>query len=270
MWSLIYLFNRDNILERLIEDKELNLHELAVNMIGVAVVSIIFLISGTIRDKRILIETNNRVISNLRVSDNHFLISIKLAKPIDFKPGQYINLFIDKEKKPYTPIYYKDNTLRFFIKSYESGSFSNRLTSLYSKDKVIYAKGGFGNKLYLSETDNLICNDIVIQNRNIIMICNGTAITPFYSILTNLHPKTKYNFKLFASFRTRDDAYLIHDVKEYTEAFVASENKKLSQIIVHSIISDHEDPVVLICGTVSFVAMVQDTCKELKQRYHIF
>jgi NAD(P)H-flavin reductase len=102
------------------------------------------------------------------------------------------------------------------------------------------------------------------------MICNGTAITPFYSILTNLHPKTKYNFKLFASFRTRDDAYLIHDVKEYTEAFIASENNKLNQTIVHSIISDHEDPVVLICGTVSFVAMVQETCKELKKRYHIF
>ena len=71
---------------------------------------------------------------------------------MDYKYGQYINLFFNELKRPYTPISIKtitsDNTkineIEFLIKSYTNGIVSSKITKNYVIDSIIYYKGPFG------------------------------------------------------------------------------------------------------------------------------
>ena len=127
LWTVVYLLNRDNFGERFIELREFDISEFGLNVFGFVIGTVIFYVSGSMFDKRNLFETNNRVISNEQIFKNVHSIRIKLARGLSFKPGQYVNLFVDTEKKPYTPIKYNNDILTFLIKSYDK-RFSNKLT----------------------------------------------------------------------------------------------------------------------------------------------
>ena len=119
--------------------------------------------------------------------------------------------------------------MTFLIKSYDK-RFSNKLTELYIKDKVVYCKGAFGNNFYDPLLDSLICNNTEITKHNIVMLSCGTGITQFSSILTSLHPNSRFTFKLCASFRDKEDAYLANDIQETSEVYLSCDGNKLSLI----------------------------------------
>jgi len=270
LWTITFLFNRNNVIERLIELHELNLTEVFVNMLSVLVATSIFYLTNSLFDKRDLSETNNRVISTERISGCFHKITIQLANPICFKPGQYMNLFVDTEKRPYTPIYYNGNIMKFCIKSYHLGSFSQQLTSLYTQDRIIYLKGAFGNKYYNIYDDALVCNNSEITSKNILMFSCGTGITPFYSILTNIRPNTRYHFKLLASFRTGDDAYLTNGLNCDMQLFISMNGNKITQEYVIEQICKLQDVVVLICGTTAYNNMVIEACQKYDKIHYLF
>ena len=238
------------------------------NIIMAIIITIVFHITDNIKDKRTLTETNNRVISNEKITDSHHLITIKLTKPITFNAGQYVNLFIDREKRPYTPIYYKDDIIKFFIKAYGKGTFSNNLTKLYIRDKVIYVKGAFGSTYYNHMNDKLICSTKEFDRINVVMFPCGTGITRFYSILSNIS-KTKYDFKLHASFRNRHDAYLARSIEQYTTLYISDDGNRLNENKARAIIYSNLQSMVLICGTVSYSDMIARICQSLKVAYVI-
>lgn len=92
------------------------------------------------------------------------LINIKLKNKIKYKPGQYFNLYIDKEKRPYTPIHFnvENNTIEFLIKDYGNNKISQRICA-FKKDMCIHLDGPFGNNYYDKETDNLFINETIIN-----------------------------------------------------------------------------------------------------------
>ena len=98
LWTVVYLLNRDTIGDRFIALREFDIFEFGLNVFGFVIGTVIFYVSGSMFDRRNLFETNNRVISNEQISKNFNLIRIKLARGLSFKPGQYVNLFVDTEK----------------------------------------------------------------------------------------------------------------------------------------------------------------------------
>jgi len=179
---------------------------------------------------------HNSIKSNINITDTSLhKIEIKLKESINYHPGQYINLYIDKEKKPYTPIDFnkEENTISFFIKNYKNNKISEKICLL--KEKMsIHIDGPFGNNYYEKEKDVLVYHNNLINHTNILMFYCGTGITPFYSILTNLQPNTKYNCKLFGSLRNEKENCL--DIKQ---KIFYSDNKltikKINKILKNTI-----------------------------------
>ena len=102
------------------------------------------------------------------------------------------------------------------------------------------------------------------------MMSCGTGITPFYSILTSLHPNSKYTFKLFASFRNKEDTYLVDDIKEYSQVYLSCDGNKITTAIVKEIITEYEEPVVLVCGTHGYATMIQQVCEDNRKPDFVF
>jgi len=88
------------------------------------------------------------------------------------------------------------------------------------------------------------------------MFCCGTGITPFYSILKNLHPESHYKFKLYSSFKSEDHVFL--KIKQH--AFYS----RLDEPALLKIIKkyDKNDTCILVCGTESYNKLVLETLRE--------
>jgi hypothetical protein len=119
---------------------------------------IYLLFRNNIFDKTKRVESNNTILSNTMISSDHYLIKIKCANEIDFKPGQYINLYYNTKKRPYTPIMVDNNKneIEFLIKTYENGELSPKIIESYLINSVIYFKGAFGTKYYLPSDNKSI------------------------------------------------------------------------------------------------------------------
>ena len=61
-----------------------------------------------------------------------------MKQKTDYNPGQYYNLYIDKEKRPYTPIHIdkNENVVTFFIKDYENNKISEKICRFETKVKT--------------------------------------------------------------------------------------------------------------------------------------
>jgi len=227
------------------------------------IIYIIFNNYGILKDKRELNESNNIVIQNNEIIKNHHEIKIKLTNKINnFYYGQYYNLFYNLEKRPYTPININDNELTFLIKKYPNG-ISEKICNTYKLNSTIYIKGPFGTKYYDKINDNLIINNNIITEKNILMFCCGTGITPFYNILDNIDV-TKYNFILNCSFRSKEDIFLINETKNL---FLSKENNKLDENKIREILNKYDDYIVLICGSKSYNKLLIDTINN-KVKYY--
>ena len=193
---------------------------------------------------------HNSIKTNMNISYTSLhKIEIKLKESLKYHPGQYINLYIDKEKNPYTPIEFnkEENTITFFIKNYKNNKISEKICLL--KEKMsIHLDGAFGNNYYYKEKDLLIYNNKPIEHTNILMFYCGTGITPFYSILTNLQSNTKYKCKIFGSLKNEKENCL--DIKQ---KIFYSENKltikKINKILKKY---DSNNTTILVCGNENY------------------
>lgn len=199
------------------------------------------------------------VIENKKQKENHN-ISIKLDEDSEFYPGQYYNLYINNEKRPYTPIRKTGKRLDFLIKDYNGGEISPKICKYYSAGGDVHILGPYGKKYYDPVKDMLIINGEEIKTKNILMFCCGTGITPFYSILKNLSKDTKYKFKIYASFKSKGEAFLINDISNKIaekKCFYSKENNKLTEEKVREIINKNKKSTILVCGTDGYNNMIK-------------
>ena len=212
-------------------------------------------------------DARNRVVSNQK-HHNHYRITIKMADDFDFHPGQYFNLFVDTEKRPYTPIFVNGTIMEFLIKNYENGAISPKICKYYCKQSDMNVLGPFGNKYYIPDKDALMINGSEVTNQNILMFCCGTGITPFYSILTNLSSNTKYQMKLFCSFKSKKDTFLVDKLPNKPKLFLSNKDHRLNPKRIGKILKRYnpEETSVLICGTKGYQDMVESAVKEYSDK----
>jgi NAD(P)H-flavin reductase len=202
------------------------------------------------REKSHNVIKNNMNIPNTKLH----IIDIKIKNSFEYKSGQYFNLYIDKEKRPYTPISYdaSNNSIQFFIKDYGNNKISEKICA-FKNDMYIHVDGPFGNNYYDKDSDLLIFNNKEIMSKNILMFYCGTGITPFYSILKNINSNTKYKFKVFGSLV----AELENHFKDFKEKIFYSHNKltpKKVQKILNKYCSDNT--TMLLCGSEGYNNMI--------------
>jgi NAD(P)H-flavin reductase len=203
-------------------------------------------------------ETSHNIIkTNIHIPNTKLhVIDIKMKNPVEYKPGQYFNLYIDKEKRPYTPIDYdaSNNSIQFFIKDYENNKLSEKICA-FKNDMCIHVDGSFGNNYYDKDSDLLIFNHKEISSKHILMFYCGTGITPFYSILNNIKSNTKYKFKLFGSLNNESENYL--KFKNIKQKIFYSSNK-LTPKKVNKILSKYcsDNTTILLCGSEGYNNMI--------------
>ena len=226
-------------------------------------------------------ESNYIVLSNQNIIPNHYLIKIKSPNNIDFKPGQYINLYFNKEKRAYTPIEVSNNEFLFFIKQYPNGLISPNIVESYKPDSTVFIKGSFGSKYYDPYSDLLYIDDQPIDKTNIIMFSCGTGITPFYSIILNLQTNTKYNILLNCSFRLISDTFLLDKLYQSnltnfnqikTNLYLSELNNKLDhqQLILILNNYDKSNTIVLVCGTHEYNQMILNIADQMSFEAYSF
>ena len=97
--------------------------------------------------------------------------SRKLKDKSNYKPGQYYNIYVNKEKNPYTPISIdKDNIVQFFIKNYKNNKISEKICSVKNKS-FIHVDGPFGLNYYDKEKDVIMYNCVQCDYLLIWMYC---------------------------------------------------------------------------------------------------
>jgi hypothetical protein len=209
-------------------------------------------------------KNHNIVKSNIQISDTKLhIIDIKMKNSLteyDFKLGQYFNLYIDKEKRPYTPISYdvSNNSLKFFIKDYGDNKISEKICA-FKENMSIHLDGPFGKNYYDKNSDAIIFNNIPIEKKNILMFYCGTGITPFYSIINNMNKDTKYKFKLFGSLKNDSENYL--QIGNNVKHKLFYSHSKLNEMKIHKILKkyDSSDTTILLCGNESYNNMIIDS-----------
>jgi NAD(P)H-flavin reductase len=204
-------------------------------------------------------EINHSIIKENKKNDDTNLheIKIKMKQKTDYNPGQYYNLYIDKEKRPYTPIHIdkSENIVTFYIKDYKNNKISEKICNL-SEEMYIHVNGPFGTNYYDKNNDKIIYNNSEINTRNILMFYCGTGITPFYSILKNLNKNTKYNFKVFGSLKNKNEN-ILNDIKQ--KIFYST--NKLTSKKIKKIVKKYSplDTTILLCGSESYNNLVSDS-----------
>ncbi|MEM3431471.1 MAG: FAD-binding oxidoreductase [Candidatus Micrarchaeia archaeon] len=120
---------------------------------------------------------------------------------MDFKPGQFVNLYIQRENEPLLARPYSiassptnKEYLELTIKIVEGGRFTPRVASLKVGD-VVKIGGPFGKFFFLDEE----------KMKDVVLIGGGCGITPFISMIRYVAEKNlPINITYFYSARTMD------------------------------------------------------------------
>jgi NAD(P)H-flavin reductase len=214
--------------------------------------------NNMIFDKKRLLN-HNVVISNHNIlNTNLHEIIIQIKNKVDYKSGKYYNIYVNKEKNPYTPIsFHKEkNTLQFLIKNYKNNKISESICSVKPKT-FIHLEGPFGLHYYDRKSDSIIYKNNPINYENILMFYCGTGITPFYSIITNFIPKTKYNYKLFGSLQNKKEKYFNLKHKIYYS------DNKITTRKINKILKSYSsnNTCLFVCGTESYQKLFSNIIK---------
>ena len=131
-------------------------------------------------------------------------IILENTKPVEFIPGQYCFVMLDKKLQ--RPLSYcsisGENHIELTFK--KTGYFTGKLFEL-KKDDKLEIKGPYGGPLILNE-----------DHKNIVLIAGGIGIAPFMSILRTIKKK-KLNTKvsLFYSNKTKEDIHFKDELDSY-------------------------------------------------------
>ncbi len=121
--------------------------------------------------------------------ENYFSIFLK-NNISSFMGGQFTKLALKIKNDFVFRFYsftnsYRDKKLEFFLKKVKGGYFSNLLFNLSPKSIIYISKNSYGRFIIKN-----------INNKNILwMLCIGTSVSPFLSILRSDYKYIKKNFK---------------------------------------------------------------------------
>lgn len=182
---------------------------------------------------------------------NVFTLKLKSNKKINFKPGQFCFLMINKDKlyarHPFTisssPY---DDTLDFTIKV--KGRFT-QIASQLKEGEEVTVDGPFGT-FTVEDT-----------KRDLVFIAGGVGITPFMSIIrSRLNSESQQNITLLYASRTEKDIIFkeeLESIKEgwFKKVFVLSRepNEKyeyghIDERIIRKYVKDINNSIFYICG----------------------
>ncbi len=139
------------------------------------------------------VETKARIIKIINEAKTIKSFILKLEKPINYKPGEFILTWFPNEpkiKRAYSiSNYSKNNELKLTIKLVENGLFTTKIFKTKIGEELI-VKGSFGALKYEGE-------------KKIVLIAGGCGIAPFMSFLdyfkTNKCPKKVFLFYAFSN-----------------------------------------------------------------------
>ncbi|XP_043262656.1 NADH-cytochrome b5 reductase-like isoform X2 [Colletes gigas] len=222
-------------------------------------------------------------------------------------PGQHVMLNLQDKTKPFTPIFWTEDSIQFLIRLYHNGKFSTYLRDIKVGDKI-RVRGPYGNFEYKSNSF-----------QNIIMFSMGSGITAVYpiakSIIDNELEETKihliwgfhnilqiplkkelqilsdyWNFKCtlyisqlhFSDFdpnpkentRTRNFWYPntldddVHNLHGINIQFGRLNNASVSKLLEDNI---NNTTLILICGTYEFNRSIEQCSRSMNYTHiHVF
>ena len=103
------------------------------------------------------------------------------------------------------------------------------------------------------------------------MFSCGTGITPFNSILNNLSKNTKYKFKLYSSFRSKQDVICTKDLPIKPTLCISNKGKKLDFKKIKKILApfDPKTACILVCGTKSYTQFIKNSIAKISDKFNI-
>ena len=240
-----------------------------ITVISVIMAAVIFHLFGKLQDPprkasyfRDIVKKNTEIIPNI------FKLDISLTQDTIIKPGQFVKLLGGDKYRPYTPVEWSERSLVLYIKSYKSG-ISERICRSCTNNSDAFLDGPYGDNYYDPDTDILHTKQGIIPHGEIIMFCCGTGIAPFNAIVTHLSPDTKYNFRIYASFPSEKDKFLVDTIpKTVHKKMFYSNSSRITRKDVRTIINrrSKHTSAVLICGTPEYSKMIQDSTTESKHQ----
>lgn len=126
-----------------------------------------------------------------RGGKNYVLRLFPKDVPIEYRPGQFVNLIYDGIERSYSIASIPDYPYIELFISKTGGAFTSKLDELQGKEIIV--KGPFGRFIYENQ-------------REALFITTGSGISPVMSILRYIYSrKIDGNFYLIASFRYREE-----------------------------------------------------------------
>jgi NAD(P)H-flavin reductase len=236
-------------------------------VISVIMAAVIFHLFGKLQDPpRKASDFRDIVKKNTEIIPNIFKLDISLKQDTIIKPGQFVKLFGNDKSSPYTPVDWSDRSLMLYIKSY-TGGISEHICRSWTNNSDAMLDGPYGDNYYDPDTDILHTKAGVVPHGEIIMFCCGTGIAPFNAIVTHLSPDTKYNFRIYASFSSKETRFLLDNIPKYVHKKLFYSNlARIAQKDIQTIIKRRSNKIsaILICGTPDYSVMVQSSVSEIK------
>lgn len=211
-----------------------------------------------------IIRHRSRVLKKENLSND--VINLKLQVPEDFEfiPGQYVEIKIPSEKeiikRPYSICSSpnKKGIIELCIKNVQ-GPGTKHLFSAKKNDtlEIIGPIGSF---------------KIKNQDKNIVLISNGTGIGPFRSMINSLLENNKENkITLITGHRTKEDLLYEKEFKKLEKDFsnfkylpaISSEGKRVQDILGESL-EENKDSDFYICGLYEMIEQVGKILSENK------
>ncbi|XP_076643463.1 NADH-cytochrome b5 reductase-like [Halictus rubicundus] len=243
--------------------------------------------------KNILCEFSykNFVITDIKeAADSYVLLSLKYQENdkkddvcLLIEPGQHVMLHLQDATKPFTPIYYTDDSIQFLIRLYHNGKFSTYLRHATIGDEI-RVRGPYGNF-------NYTCNSF----QNIVMFCMGSGITVMYpiakSIIDNELEETRIQFvgcfRRISQIPLKKELQVFSDYWNFTSIFYISQllNEvhnlhgidikpgRLHEESVYQILKKNMNSttLVLICGSPEFNNSVEQWTRSTNCNHiHVF
>ncbi|KOX70001.1 NADH-cytochrome b5 reductase-like, partial [Melipona quadrifasciata] len=197
-------------------------------------------------------------------------------------PGQHLVLHVYDTAKPYTPIFFTNDSIEFLIRLYPNGKFSQYLKTVKVGD-IIRVRGPYGDFKY--ETNSF---------QTIVMFSMGSGITPVYSIAksvvddeleeTKIHLiggfKNVSQIPLKRELQTLSDYWNFHCTLYISQIEngcnlhgINVKFERLGQKSIFELLENKEasTTLILICGTNQFNRFVEQSVKYMNYTHiHVF
>lgn len=206
-----------------------------------------------------------KLINKTRMSKRALYLTFKLDKFIDYKPGQFLTFFLEKDGKKFPRSYSLAtpssglNEVSFGIKLIDN-SLASEVFNLAQINDEFDARGPFGEFVF-DEKDS---------NKKIVFIATDTGVMPFYAIL-QAHKIVKPTQLIFGC-RNEEEIYFRaffenlqdkNDLFTFSPTLTRQEWSGLKGRVQKQIPKDCSDTTFYVCGSKE---MVIETIKVLEEK----